>query len=157
MDIDFSKNFIKGKIAELIFDQMFREGKKFTVIPFGYESTLPEIARYAHLAEYQPVIENIRTAPDFALVSNDKKEVFLVEVKYRKNLNKEEIKSQSEKICDRWKSVWLFVATPEGFYFNSCNDVINKNGEMDLLGKKWINSEIQDKYLSLVNEFVSRK
>jgi hypothetical protein len=157
MDIDFSKNFIKGKIAELIFEQMFREAGRFTVIPFGYESTLPEIAQYAHLAEYQPVIENIRTAPDFALVSHDKKEVFLVEVKYRKALNPQEIKSVSEKIRDRWKAVWVFVATPQGFFFNSCTDAIEGNGQMLSLGQQWISTDIQEKYLALVNEFVSGK
>lgn len=76
MQQDFTKNFVKGKIAEIVFDQMFREEGKFTVIPFGYERTLPELAQHAKEAEYRQVIDNIRSAPDFALVSRDKKQVF---------------------------------------------------------------------------------
>ena len=44
----FSHELIKGKIAELIFEMMFREAGRFTS-SFGYEYTLPEIAQYQHL------------------------------------------------------------------------------------------------------------
>ncbi len=45
-EIEFSKDLIKGKVAEVIFEQMFREEEKFTVIPFGYEHTMPTLAQY---------------------------------------------------------------------------------------------------------------
>jgi hypothetical protein len=79
---EFSEQLIKGKIAELEFSQLFRNGHKSTVIPFGYENTFPEIAQYANLANDKQAVEIIRSAPDFALFSHDKKEVYLVEVKY---------------------------------------------------------------------------
>ena len=107
MNGNFSHNLIKGKIAETVFEQMFRSMGKFTVIPFGYESTLPEIAQNSHRVEYQFVLEQIRTAPDFAIVSHDQTEVFLVEVKYFNTHTDQEIKTVAEKIHRKWKVVCL--------------------------------------------------
>lgn len=56
----FIKDLIKGKIAEIIFEQMFRESARYTILHSGYEYTLPELAQYQHLAEVKAVIENIR-------------------------------------------------------------------------------------------------
>ena len=83
MDKNFSKDVIKGKIAEIIFELMFREAGKYTVIPFGYEKTFPELIQYSkRLPGAQKVIDNIKNAPDFAIISNDRKRIYLVEVKY---------------------------------------------------------------------------
>lgn len=77
MQTDFPKQLIKGKIAELVFDQMFRDTGKYTIIPFGYESIVPELRQYAGGTEGN-ILENIQNAPDFALVIHDPKEVLLV-------------------------------------------------------------------------------
>jgi len=45
-NIKFAKNLIKGKIAEIIFEQMIRDEERYTVIPFGYEHTVPTLAQY---------------------------------------------------------------------------------------------------------------
>ena len=42
-NIKFTKNLVKGKIAETIFAQMFREVGDYTVIEFGYEKIIPEL------------------------------------------------------------------------------------------------------------------
>src|SRR4051812_7103160 len=112
------KNFIKGKIAELVLDQMFREAGKYTVIPFGYERTLPEIAQHIRTIKYQHVLDNVRTAPDFVLISEDKTNVYMVEVKYRKSCTEVELRDICEKIQSNWNSIWLFLATQDGFYFD---------------------------------------
>lgn len=153
MSQDFTKNFIKGKIAEIIFDQMFREEGRFTVIPFGYDRTLPELAQYAKEAEYQQVIDNIRSAPDFALVSKDRKQVFLIEVKYRAKIDMDNLKEIAEKIEEKWQLVWMFVCTPEGFYFNRTT-VIIKEEKLIPLGDNWISQKNQEKYLKLLNKFI---
>lgn len=153
---DFSKQLIKGKITELIFEQMFRKIGNFTVIPFGYESVQPELMQYSHLAKYKQIFDNIRTAPDFALVSHDKKEVFLVEVKYRTNHNSADMKEMAHKIQERWKLVRVFVATPEGFYFDSCSNIIKNEGQISSLNADWITEETQREYLSLLNQFIIR-
>ena len=133
---------------------MFRKAGKFTVIPFGYENTLPEIAQYAHLAEYKQVLDNIRTAPDFALVSDDKREVFLVEVKYKTSHTDSEIKDIAIKIQEKWKLVRLFLATPEGFYFDSCSNIIKNGGRISPLGTAWVIDEIQKEYFELLKNFI---
>lgn len=37
MNAEFVKDLIKGKVAEIIFEQMFRESGKFTILHSGYE------------------------------------------------------------------------------------------------------------------------
>ncbi|HSA84384.1 MAG TPA: hypothetical protein VLF20_05895, partial [Patescibacteria group bacterium] len=102
MDIDFSRNLIKGRIVETVFEEMFRASGEFTVLPIGYEHTTPTLAQYQHLLEVKNVLENIRNAPDFALISQDNKKVFLVEVKYRNELKSEEILEIAKDTLTRW-------------------------------------------------------
>lgn len=151
--IDFSKQLIKGKIAELVFDQMFRQSSGYTVIPFGYEAIIPEIIQYAEQAGRKGLIENIRNAPDFALVSHDPKQVLLVEVKYRSTIDMEKIRDTAKKICEQWKLAWLFLATPQGFFFDSCTDLTNQE-KLTPLSDKMVPFETQAKYLKLLGEFI---
>ena len=126
MSIEFSRKLIKGRIAEVIFEQMIREEGRYTVIPFGYEHTMPTLAQYRHLAKIQAVINNISEAPDFALISDDKTEVFLVEVKFQTGLNFEEIRLAAQKLLERWDYPWIFVATPDGFYCGMCEWIVKE-------------------------------
>jgi len=151
--IDFSKQLIKGKVAELIFEQMFRRISGYTVIPFGYESIIPELVQYAEKEDRNGLIENIRNAPDFALVSHNPKQVLLVEVKYRSRIDMKEIRETAKRICHQWKLAWIFYATKEGFYFDSCEDI--KHLEMlTPLDREMIPLVIQEEYKKLLIEFV---
>ena len=154
--IQFSEQLIKGKIAELVFSQMLRNSNKFTVIPFGYENSFPEIAQYASLADDTRVLDTIRSAPDFALVSHDKRDVYLVEVKYRSHLDPVFLVEMAAKIQERWKSVQLFIATPTGFFFGDCATIIESNGHVPSLDETWISKETQAEYLVILNEFISQ-
>jgi hypothetical protein len=149
----FVKDLIKGKIAEIIFEQMFRESGQYTILHSGYEYTLPELAQYQHLAEVKAVIENIRNAPDFVLISQDKKEVHLVEVKYRSHRDSENLKQIVGKTLEIWNPSWLFVASPDGFFFEPCNTVLKNNGAIGTLYDKWVAREAQAEYLKLLNKF----
>ena len=151
--VNFIKQFVKGKIAEIIFEQMFRESGKFTILHSGYEYTLPELAQYQHFAEVKAVMTNIRNAPDFILISQDKKEVHLIEVKYRSHLYPEDIKEKAENLLRTWNPSWLFIATPQGFFFEPCNTILNNNGEIKPLHETWVDLETQKEYLNLLNEF----
>ncbi|MFA6554278.1 MAG: hypothetical protein WCS89_02105 [Candidatus Paceibacterota bacterium] len=153
---DFSEQLIKGKITELVFERMFRTVGHFTVIPFGYENTLPEIVQYQHLAKYPQVFDTIKTAPDFAIVSHDRSEVFLVEVKYRTGHTDKAILELAGEIQKKWKLVRLFLATPSGFYFDSCSNIIKNEGKISTLGPQWVNDEVQKEYLELLNQFIIR-
>ena len=148
------RNFIKGKTVEIIFEQMFRETDRFTIIPFGYQHTLPEIAQYAHMVKYQPVFDNIRTAPDFVIVSQDRTSLFMVEVKYRTAHTQADLVEISKKILERWDAIWLFLATQDGFYFDSCTNIIKNAGAITPLDFGWVPEDIQKQYLGLLKEFI---
>ena len=150
---DFSKNLIKGKIAQIIFEQMFREQGEYTVIPFGYENILPEIFPQKNNYEgAKRAIDNIRNAPDYTLISARKEKVFLVEVKYRRELNIEEIRNIAIKQIERWSPSFIFVATQGGFYFDLCTNIINKTW-ITKLSDRMVSRELQNKYLELLVEF----
>ena len=151
-EINFSRKLIKGKIAEVIFEQMIREEERYTVIPFGYEHTMPMLAQYQHLVEVKHIIKNITEAPDFALISEDKSKLFLVEVKYQHKLNTEDLIKYSNKLLDKWECPWLFVITPEGFYCGMCDWII-KEEKINELSENWVTKERQIEYLKLLKEF----
>ena len=151
--INFIKQLVKGKIAEIIFEQMLAESGKFTILHSGYEYTLPELSQYQHHAQVKAVIENIRNAPDFILVSQDKKEVHLIEVKYQRVLNRKRAKEIAEDILKTWSPSWLFIATLDGFYFDPCHTILNNNGQIKPLYETWVDFKTQKEYLKLLNEF----
>lgn len=152
-DIDFSRDLVKGKIAEVIFEQMIRSKKKFSIFHFGYEYTVPELAQYHHLPLVKAVMENIKNAPDFILISQDKEEVFLVEVKYRTHPQIEENFDMAKALLQRWDPSWLFVATPDGFYFDASHRIVNNVGKMRRLALTWVADKVQKEHLGLLKEF----
>ena len=151
----FAKNLIKGRIAETIFHLLFAEAGEFTITPFGYEHTIPALAQYHTDVEIKQVLDTIRKTPDFILMSQNKREVFLVEVKYRATRHTEDTVRIAEELSKRWHPAWLFIASPDGFYFDSCRNVINAKGEIPSLSTTWVATEIQEKYRVLLNEFLS--
>ncbi len=154
---EFIKDLVKGKIAEIIFEQMFRESDNYTILPCGYESTLPELAQYQRLTMVQDVIDNFRHAPDFVLISQNKKEVYLVEVKYRSNPDAEELKEICEETLKHWDPAWLFVASPNGFFFEPCHKVLNNNGHMDkFIDEKFATDQVRSEYLELLKKLEPR-
>jgi hypothetical protein len=152
MSIEFSRNLIKGKITEVVFEQMIREEGKYTVIPFGYEHTVPTLSQYQHLAVVKQIMNNIADAPDFALISEDKTRVYLVEVKFQNKLDLNKLKEYATKLLGRWEYPWIFVATPGGFYNGLCRDFLNE-GHLPNLTENWVNKKCQTEYLKLLNEF----
>lgn len=155
MDIKFARDLIKGKIAETVFELMFREDGRFTVIPIGYEHTMPELIQCKHHPHVKRVLDNLRDAPDFALINEDKSQVYLVECKYRSHLNMSEIKETCTKINERYAPCFIFVATTQEFYYENCRSVLSL--EMPTpLSNDLIPTLLQKKYLALLNEFESR-
>ncbi|KKS65451.1 MAG: hypothetical protein UV35_C0041G0005 [candidate division WWE3 bacterium GW2011_GWB1_42_6] len=151
--------FIKGRIVEEIFERMIREDPQhtFTVIPFGYEKTTPELAQYGELIKNYETLKVIRQSPDFILIKNDKTEVHFVEVKYRREFNERvsgDIKESAEALLKHWSGAWFFLATQKEFYFDKCTEIIKNGGKMNRLDNRIITPEIQNKYLSVLKEFV---
>jgi hypothetical protein len=151
-NIDFSKQLIKGRVAENIFELMFRETGKYDILQLGYEHIAPELAQYQHLASAKQMYENIRHIPDFVLISNDKKDIYFVEVKYRTHPSDQENLQIVEDILKHYNFVFIFLATPEKFYFDMCEVIKEHGGKMNEL--KSVDYEIQEKYRKLLLEFI---
>jgi F0F1-type ATP synthase delta subunit len=128
--LDFARNIIKGKIAEIIFEFMFCSSGQYTVIPFGYEYSQSEIAQNLILLENKGLLETLRSTPDFILISKDKTQVYFVEVKFRNKLENQQIKEIAQKVVHHWDHAFLFIATPQGFYYEPCHTIIKNEGEI---------------------------
>lgn len=106
-EIIFTRNLVKGKIAETIFAQMLRETKKFTVLEFGYEKIVPELVQSGMVAD--DTLEIIRRAPDFAVINRETKEVRLIEVKYRKKYSIAYNLRDAQRMVEAWNPVIFFL------------------------------------------------
>ncbi|MEI7452515.1 MAG: hypothetical protein WCK37_04955 [Candidatus Falkowbacteria bacterium] len=131
---------------------MLRETKEFTVLEFGYEKIIPEIVQQGH-KEDTAIIETLRTAPDFAVINRNTKEVRLIEVKYRAHLNFDDILMIVKRMHQSWNPSYLFVATLDGFYFGEINTIIKNNGKISKLKHPQISPELQSEYLKILIDF----
>src|SRR2546430_13495608 len=93
MSNSFEHNLIKGKIAETIFELMFREAKTFEVFRYGFEYTDEYLAQHRKDLAFPEILDSISGAPDFLLVSNNsgKASVYLVEVKCRTHIYEDKL------------------------------------------------------------------
>lgn len=131
---------------------MFRQSGKYTVLEFGYEKIVPELIQGGYV-EHSRIIETLRTAPDFAIINNEMKAVRLVEVKYRRSLNPDEILKIALRMQNSWNPSYLFLCTLDGFYFNNINKIVASKGHMAILSTKNIPEEVQAKYLQILRDF----
>lgn len=150
--INFTRQLVKGRIAETIFSQMFRESGNYTVLEFGYEKIVPELLQGGYV-EHSRIIETLRTAPDFAIINNDKRAVRLVEVKYRRRLDLDETLKIAVRMQNSWNPSYLFLCTLDGFYFNNINRIVENDGLMAPLGTVYIPQETQAQYLQILQDF----
>ncbi|MCK4524969.1 MAG: hypothetical protein KAU07_00830 [Candidatus Andersenbacteria bacterium] len=151
----FARNLVKGKIAETIFAQMFREVGEFTVIEFGYEKIIPELVQQK--GKNRLIIETLRTAPDFAVIDLKFKKVKLIEVKYKHISNPKYILEDAVRMSRSWNPSYLFVATLTGFYFDSINTIIKNKGEISQLKHSQITGKVQARYLKILQDFENKK
>jgi hypothetical protein len=151
--------FVKGRIAEEIFERMIREDKErgLSLIPFGYEKILPELSQFMDIIENKQTLETIRSSPDYILITKDKSKVFFVEVKFRKRITDKYILEDAIKCSKFWPDVWLFVASPCGLYFGLCKEIILHDGVILKLDDTIISLELQNKYLGVLKEFIRIK
>ena len=153
MQKDFQKQLIKGKIAEMIFQQMWAEINQYTILPLGYERVLPGLLERSQ----NKILKPIRTAPDFVLIPKDEKDdnIMIVEVKFRRKAeSRNKLKEIAMEQNKRWNPSYLFVASLKTFYFDRC-DVLLKKGSIGKLDADIIPQKIQDKYIELLNSFLA--
>ncbi len=115
---------------------------------------MPEFMQLIQGTKYKEMVDTIRNASDFALVRHVPTEVLLIEVKYRNHLDSKKIKETAAKILERWKMAHVFYATPEGFFFNKCEDLVKVGATITPLSEKMIGKQLQEKYLGLLKEFI---
>lgn len=152
--IDFSRNLVKGRIAETLFEQMLRDAECFTILAFGYESVLPELAHRQHDLHAEETMEIIRRAPDFAVINNETHDVYLVEVKYMRNRNGW-VLAAAKRMYESWKPSYLFIASPDGFFFDKVSAIVKQGGNISPLKHPQIPQELQAKYTALLNQFIT--
>lgn len=129
---------------------MFRDGGKYKVIEFGYEKVVPQLVGLTYNHD-DPTINNLRVAPDFALIDNEQKHVRLVEVKYRKQLEPNDTLKYANKMRAAWNPSYLFIATPYDFYFDTVDNIIKNQGHINMLDE--IPDDRKAKYQRLLKDF----
>lgn len=154
-DLDFARDLIKGRIAEVIFERMFKSSSHhFQVLRLGYEYTVPDLAWYRDSVKLPDVVKDFSGTPDFLLIADDKvgkKGAYVIEAKFRSRLDMQELKEISEHLVQKWSHPYLFVASPEKFLFAPCHKV--KKQEWEQLEAWGISRECQNGFLKLLKKF----
>ena len=151
-EITFARNLVKGKVAETVFAQMLRSTGAFTVLEFGYEKIIPELVGSGG-GNNNEMVETLRTAPDFAVINNTTKEVHLIEVKYRKEVQDSDVLRIAKRMSENWNPSYLFLASEDGFYFGEVKEIIEQDGNIELLDHPQIPAKTQSEFLKILNEF----
>ncbi len=112
-------NLKKGKLAEKIVEQMFKEAG-FKVISAGYEKTFSQLADQYNLLQGEAA-QYIRYHPDFIVV-NSNNEAFFIEVKYRK------FGVIDQKAMFNYPSTQVILLTKDSMHCQSLKE-IHRNGK----------------------------
>lgn len=155
-NINFTRQLIKGRIAENIFSQMYRNSGHFTVLEFGYENILPELVQHGYREDIEGgIIDTLKTAPDFAVIDPDAKneKVQLVEVKFRTKLDRAETLKTAQHMQKSWNPSYLFIATLEDFYFGAIDEIIASDGWIKPLADERLPKHETRKYLQILRDF----
>lgn len=151
----FTHNLIKGKIAEIIFEQMIHHTDGYTILEFGYEKVVRQLAQERKTEDAKATIEIVSSAPDFAIINQETHDINLVEVKYMHNPSKKNALQAAEHVKKSWKRSCLFVAAPTGFYFDTIDDIVENIGGINQFNHPRISEQTKRKYLDLLNEFIT--
>lgn len=156
-NIKFTHELLKGKIAEIIFEQMIHSTKGYTVLEFGYEKVVHQLAKANKNDEARAMIEIVRRAPDYAIVNEENHNVTLVEIKYMARRTNSKVLAVAKEIQQSWRHAALFVASPDGFFFDQVDNIIIKKGEIKPFAHRKIPQKMISQYLGLLNEFIKSK
>lgn len=154
MDTSSLQKLMNQKIAEIIFEQMFREVGKYVIIPIGYDNTVPELQSFKRHTYVKKILDNLKAAPDFVLISQDKTDVMVVEVEYMPTFVPEKLGDMVHIILRRWDPSYVFLVTQTGFYFEHCSTIKAENGHIKTLSERWARMDIQNKYLDLLHHYI---
>lgn len=153
-NIKFTHELLKGKIAEIIFEQMIHNTKGYTVLEFGYEKIVHQLAKTPKSEDARAMIEIVRKAPDYAIVNEDTHNVTLVEIKYMTKKTNSKVNAIAKEIEQSWRHATLFIATPEGFFFDQVDTIIGNKGVIKPFHHAKIPAKLIEQYLAMLNEFI---
>jgi len=153
-NIKFTHELIKGKIAEIIFEQMIHNTKGYTVLEFGYEKVVHQLAKAPKSEDAKAMIEIVRKAPDYAIVNEDTHNVTLVEVKYMATKTNGKVNVIAKGIEKSWRHAALFIATPNGFFFDQVDTILENKGIIKPFHHGKIQPKVVEQYLAMLNEFI---
>ncbi|MCX7996530.1 MAG: hypothetical protein N2691_02080 [Patescibacteria group bacterium] len=145
---------IRRKITATVFEQMFREAGRYTVIPIGHADSIETLSEHKRHPYVRKILENLTAAPDYVLISQDKTDVMVVEVDYMRRIDRETIADRIHTILRRWDPSYLFLATGSGFYYENCTAIRAENGSIKRLTERWVRKDIQDKYYHLLEDYI---
>jgi Holliday junction resolvase-like predicted endonuclease len=74
------------------------------------------------------MIEIVRKAPDYAIVNEETHNVTLVEIKYMAKHTNGKVNAVAKEIERSWRHAALFIATPDGFFFDQVETIIQNKG-----------------------------
>ena len=156
-NIKFTHELIKGKIAEIIFEQMIHNTKGYTVLEFGYEKVVHQLAKAPKSEDARAMIEIVRKAPDYAIVNEDTHNVTLVEIKYMAKRTNGKVHTIAKEIEKSWRHAALFIATPDGFFFDQADTIIKNKGAITAFSHPKIQTNVIAQYVAMLNEFIAVK
>ena len=172
----FIKSQLKGFNAKLITESIFRDSN-YETYPFGYESSFSRLLTAMDYKNTSETFLQLRNMPDLLVIDSNKKEVFLVECKYRntpKLSNLQLKKSSIEKYKKYWRGCILVVIVPLGefLYAQSVDKLdiehkktygdniyfdINKEFEPFTNIFTEVNQKIIDKYKTFIQTISNKK
>lgn len=153
-NISFTHQLIKGKIAEIIFEQMINHTKGYTILEFGYEKVVRQLANEPKTKDISETIEVVRRAPDFAVINEKTHEITLIEVKYMSEPTPARTLKTARDIKKSWKRASLFIATPAGFFYDDVDELIAKKGVATPFSHPSITAKTTAAYLDLLKKFI---
>ena len=153
----YLRNIIKNKSAELIAFEMFHETGMYAVTSCGSEMIISEMASIEKNEDLKKEMARLQERPQLSVSSIASGAHYLVKVKYRENPTPQMIFAIAQEVVTLWPTSYLCLVTPIGFFFDSCSDIIEREGDIALIDASLVSPEIQDKYLKSVNDTIKQK
>src|SRR3989338_8971175 len=125
-----------------------------TVIKFGYENVDQPIKKASKSEDARAMIEIVRKAPDYAIVNEDTHNVTLVEIKYMAKRTNGKVNAIAKEIEKSWRHAALFIATPDGFFYDQVDTIIANKGAAKPFHHGKIQPKLVEQYLAMLNEFI---
>lgn len=133
--LNFVSGLARSRVAQTIFEQMFRQTFGYHVYPSGYEVLFADSAlQSVEKSTSSAAFEQVRVMPDFRINPKNKPhELMWVEVKFRSRLNYQEVRNTAQTLDRYYHGSHLFIATLDNFFMSPCERIITMRQILPLL------------------------